>query len=156
MRLYADQWGLRRLFSLAIRRRSSPRKRKDIMAEEFFKVLVDAWGGKQAVPAKKKPRSEEKAIEEAEDETAVVDPAQLSDADVSEGCDVQLVHAETDAYLVEGETAALPADPPAAEGDEGEDDMEELLLLKRIEQLRLLAGMVYVFTHGLKYIYIYI
>ena len=93
--VYLDQWGLRRLFSLALRRRGAPRKRGDSITEEFFALLVKHWGAYK--PNKKAKKGEEEV--EKLDEDALVDASHLSDAEVTEGADVHLHRAVTDAYM---------------------------------------------------------
>ena len=149
VRVYADQWGLRRLFSLGIRRRNCPRKRREYMAEEFFRVMREAWGG--CPPSKKKGRKAQLELDELEDESAPVDAGQLSDNEVSHGGEVELLRAEVDDYqevdsgaAEPGSASAMPteaadAPEPAHVLDEVEEDLEEQLLLKRIEQLLLLV-----------------
>ena len=47
---HLDAWGLRRLFSLAIRRRGSSRRHRDSVTEAFFETLCAHWGGGPEVP----------------------------------------------------------------------------------------------------------
>ena len=42
--VFLDAWGIRRLFSLAVRRRGRPRKSRDSILDEFFQVLEENWG----------------------------------------------------------------------------------------------------------------
>ncbi|CAE6950792.1 unnamed protein product [Symbiodinium sp. CCMP2592] len=56
---YLDTWGLRRMFSLAIRRRSSSRRSRDTVVEEFFDVLLRHWGHTKQYLAKHEGLAEE-------------------------------------------------------------------------------------------------
>ena len=87
--VFADQWGLRRMFSLGIRRRGAPRKQKDLMVEGFFETLCRYWGTPPSVaprPAKRGKGKEDRAAEED-----VVDQDGLSDTEISEGLRVILL-----------------------------------------------------------------
>ena len=96
--VYLDQWGLRRLFSLGIRRRSAVRKKRDSFTEDFYGILVSHWGTYDPKLSKKKKG--EKVEELKVDEDELVDARHLSDDEASAGVDVQLSRATTDAYLV--------------------------------------------------------
>ena len=70
IKVYVDQRGIRRLFSLAVRRRGSARKRRDCVVEELFSVLNKHW----ELQNKKKDAEQEDTNEDAE-----VDACLLSD-----------------------------------------------------------------------------
>ena len=98
--VYRDQWGLRRLFSLAIRRRGAPRRKRDALVDEFFEILERHWG-KTWKPSRRRSSKSvdtERVVEDDDDEEAAVDPDQLSDAEESAGLAVEVHPADTDAY----------------------------------------------------------
>ena len=93
--VYLDSWGIRRLFSLAVRRRGTGRKRQDPILEEFFQVLEKHWG-------KYTPKSKDKLAQKVQemDSDQEVDAAELlSDSEISDCFQLHLLRAETDDYL---------------------------------------------------------
>ena len=146
--VFLDSWGIRRLFSLAVRRRGSSRKKRDPFVEDFFGILEANWG---SYKPKGKNNGDDKVHDMPEEEN--VDPALLSDTEVSESCDVHLRRALSDAYTL---VASPQKDCPAgigdslaeSKGDAGstekaledldglELDLEEALLLQQLEMLR--------------------
>ena len=90
--VYLDSWGLRRLFALAIRRRSSARKRRDPVTDRFFKILVQHWGHSK----KKGGKGADPETEESE-ELAEIDAVIDSEVD---GDDLSGVHLQRDGYEV--------------------------------------------------------
>ena len=155
VKVFADQWGLRRMFSLAIRRRGAPRKVKDLMVEAFFQELIRYWG----IPPKQTGRGKKGSVEPASEDE--VDQDELSDP---EQLPVTLLRVDTDGYErvlsqddnpaanpVENESEAphgashpaetaseIPgstADNMNQHEDDDELDLEEQLLLEKIQLL---------------------
>ena len=93
---YLDQWGLRRLFSLAIRRRGAPRRLQDPIVDQLFDTLVSAWGSVWK-PSRRAGSGRGSTAADLEEEEAV-DVAQLSEEEAEDLC-VSLQRAETDEYL---------------------------------------------------------
>ena len=144
VQVYVDQWGLRRLFSLAVSRRGAPRKARDPAVEQFFDVLVKHWGKPKPKNKKGKP-----ALPEPLDECADVDPALLSDTE--EGDEVILKKAVTDAYMLDAaemdglgsqeektdaDHAHAAAEDPACDVDL---DLEEQLIWDELARLKCLS-----------------
>ena len=98
--VYRDQWGLRRLFSLATRRRGAPRRKRDALVDEFFEILERHWG-KIWKPSRRRSSKSLDALASAvedDDEEEAVDADQLSDAEESAGIEVEVHAADTDEY----------------------------------------------------------
>ena len=115
--VYADIWGLKRLFSLAVRRRGAPRRKRDPVVDQLFEVLERHWGGCW------KPSRKRQALQEEDED--YVDAGNLSDCEDAEGLEVSFRHATTDEYMTDD--AALSAEPSSSakesvEGPKIEDD----------------------------------
>ncbi|CAE7194949.1 unnamed protein product [Symbiodinium sp. CCMP2592] len=111
--VYLDSWGLRRLFSLAIRRRSSARKRRDPVTDQFFNVLVQHWGHLKNKHKKKGGKGADPETEESE-ELAEIDAVIDSEVD---GEDLSGLHLQRDGYEV--------LQPAEEAGDVGGCHLEE-------------------------------
>ena len=137
--VYLDSWGLRRLFSLAIRRRSASRRKRDEVAEKFFELLIKHWGHVKS----KKGKGKAPEPAEEDDVVAVIDSE--CDAD-----DLTGIRLEKDGYSPAKSKASQDAgidgnpldlqDIQAAD-DQVEDwamdlEMEEQLILERIALLQ--------------------
>ena len=155
--VYLDQWGIRRLFSLALRRRGAPRRFIDVIAEQLFETLGQHWGAAWKPSKKRLPmRSRD------DDAEAEVDVAALSDNETSEGVDVTFQPAQSDDYqeaLVSGksaenleeavaketgpekameeQTTEQKSEPPELQ-DMFDLDLEEQLLLDQIAEMKTL------------------
>ena len=97
--VFLDTWGIRRMFSLAVRRRGCPRKSRDPVLDHFFQVLEKHWG--QQV-SKGQSTAEAKKAQKVHDmeEDQEVDPKYLSDTEVSDALQFHLFRAETDEYML--------------------------------------------------------
>ena len=145
--VYLDAWGLRRLFSLGLRRRSASRKQRDPLTECFFATLVEFWGHH-----KKKGGKGRTASDAEQDEAADVKAVLESEAEGEDLDGIELKRAVTDDYMLLSPTPSpsgkLVASTPisamkgAQNGSEiGDDeDMEEQLLLAKIASLRCLES----------------
>ena len=143
--VYADAWGLRRLFSLALRRRSASRKKRDDINECLFQTLLFHWGPTKQRKGAKGQTSEDVDKEIEKDIQDCLD-AEMVEGDGLDG--VTLVRAETDDYMMlgSGESPGGKADAQPAfvaenqDGDCWEDlDAEELRVLEEIALLKLLV-----------------
>ena len=154
--VYLDTWGLRRLFSLALRRRSSARKYRDDLTESLFTLMVQCWG---RAPCKKVgAKGKDADALEAEEEKAAVDGALQSEDECGEGLmGVQLRRAVTDDYMVatpqpdektqhpeaeaKMDVVTVPATMPASKPGPMDMDLdeEEQRLLEQIALLRWLG-----------------
>ena len=133
--VYLDTWGLRRLFSLAVRRRGASRKSRDVITDEFFSTMVAHWGvfaltdGDDDAPAAAVDLSEdEEAGEAIVIHTTSAAPATVS-ADAGEAAvpeedaDARLRRSLTDAIVPAGDGHdALTAEEayPNIDGEEVE------------------------------------
>ncbi|CAE7241891.1 unnamed protein product [Symbiodinium microadriaticum] len=84
---YLDIWGLRRMFSLAIRRRSSSRRSRDNVVEQFFDVLLRHWGHtKQYLAKLARQEAQQEAVDEEADELWSDGYFELSDSEDASWC----------------------------------------------------------------------
>ena len=157
--VYLDAWGLRRLFALALRRRSSNRRQKDAVTECLFETLVQAWGH---VKHKKGAKGKTGEEVEAEEKADVEDVFQEEENDCME---VQFKPAETDEYQLVTSPACKTKpgcedahEPSRTEADEGspakdldgeifEMDLEEQMLVEEIALLRLQVLQVHILAY---------
>ena len=144
--VFLDAWGIRRLFSLAVRRRGRPRKSRDPILDEFFQVLEENWG--KNIPQgrnKVEDRKAEQVHNMPEEEE--VDPDLLSDTEVSDVLHCHLMRAETDEYFSLCTPPKVRALETKVEGNEAtmneelngmgdiDLDLEEQLLLEKLALL---------------------
>ena len=146
--VYLDSWGLRRLFSLAIRRRSSARRRRDPMTDVFFGILVEHWGhykkkkGAKGMDADQEELAAVKAVIDSEQDAkdlsgvcldpymVVVEDGKLEEAAVHEVPEVKSPAAVLNKVPVP-EQVVIDLD------DDGMDlDLEEQKVLEKIAMLR--------------------
>ena len=148
---YLDSWGIRRLFSLAVRRRGAARKVRDPVMEEFFHVMEAAWG--KYVPKGRDRKGREVFEMDDDEQNKYVDPECLSDTEMSEALALHFSRAETDEYQTFSPTES-PSKPKVAvvdstpaptsapdvkaseESVEMDLDMEELRILAKLRELR--------------------
>ena len=152
--VYVDSWGLRRLFSLALRRRSASRKKRDSITECLYQTLLFQWG-----PTKPQKGAKGQTQEDVEQDVAKDVEACLG-AELAEGedlGDVNLVRAVTDEYMLSSPVTTPEVKQDAANNhamptqvtqetlsanepvDDEDLDQEELKLLEQIALLKFLA-----------------
>ena len=121
--VYLDAWGLRRLFSLALRRRSSARKFRDDLTESLFSFMVECWG--HCKTKKKGAKGQDLDEIEAAAEQAAVDETLASEAECGEDLmGVQLRKAVTDDYMTMSPQPDEKVLSPAPEAKK--DDVESV------------------------------
>ena len=91
--LHLDSWGLRRLFSLVIRRRGASRKRRDTMTEALFEVVSRYWGNGYDVN-EVEPEGEDGQVPPVAEVDEYPNPEELSEDDSDQSWRIDLQEPE--------------------------------------------------------------
>ena len=138
--MHLDSWGLRRLFSLVIRRRGASRKRRDTMTEALFEIVCRYWGTGLDVN-EAEPEGEDGQVPPAAEVDEYPNPEELSEDDSDNSWKIEIQEPELedeagDGEALDGEDATIFYEPDNLQcmDDMQLQDMEANLL----QQLRAL------------------
>ncbi|CAE7234481.1 unnamed protein product [Symbiodinium sp. CCMP2592] len=140
--LHLDSWGLRRLFSLVIRRRGASRKRRDSMTEALFEIVCRYWGNGLDVN-EAEPEGEDGQVPPAAEVDEYPNPEELSEDDSDNSWRIEIEQPKLedvagDDEALDGEDATIFYEP---DNLQLMDDMElqdmEANLLEQLRALRI-------------------
>ena len=135
--VFLDSWGIRRLFSLAVRRRGCPRKSRDPILDEFFQTLEGYWG---KTVSQGRNKAEDRKAQEVQQmpEEEEVNPELLSDTEMSDIFHFHFMRAETDDYesmLTPEKLREAPVDGNEVEAAKCKDPSPKRSLTQELEDM---------------------